>query len=192
MNGTVTLTYTVKVKDDAIQAGSNTIPLNGEATLNYSTSQTGYQEVLFPKPVATFEAATLDVDYQFNGNTIQENNEWVAVTDGAAFNTEIPAVGEQVNVNRTNYWVTEVQGKVDNPLEAKKHIRVQVILSKEQPALSDSIYIEVYLDGDKVEATNAQTFGQYITNVTAVGTTEGGHVGYDATNHRISFPINTT
>ncbi len=186
LNGTVTLTYTVKVKDDAIQAGSNTIPLNGEATLNYSTSQTGYQEVLFPKPVATFEAATLDVDYQFNGNTIQENNEWVAVTDGAAFNTEIPAVGEQVNVNRTNYWVTEVQGKVDNPLEAKAY-KVQVILSKEQPALSDSIYIEVYLDGDKVEATNAQTFGQYITNVTAVGTTEGGHVSYDATNHRIQL-----
>lgn len=186
LNGTVTLTYTVKVKDDAIQAGSNTIPLNGEATLNYSTSQTGYQEVLFPKPVATFEAATLDVDYQFNGNTIQENNEWVAVTDGAAFNTKIPAVGEQVNVNRTNYWVTEVQGKVDNPLEAKAY-KVQVILSKEQPALSDSIYIEVYLDGDKVEATNAQTFGQYITNVTAVGTTEGGHVSYDATNHRIQL-----
>lgn len=186
LDGTVTLTYTVKVKDDAIQVGSNTIPLNGEATLNYSTTRNGYQEVLFPKPVATFEAATLDVDYQFDGGTIREDNEWVAVTDDAAFNTKIPAVGEQVNVNGTNYWVTEVQGKVDNPLEAKAY-KVQVILSKEQPALSDSIYIEVYLDGDKVEATNAQTFGQYITDVTAVGTTEGGQVSYDATNHRIQL-----
>lgn len=184
LNGTVTLTYTVKVKDDAIQAGSNTIPLNGEATLNYSTSQNGYHEVLFPKPVATFDAATLNVKYQLNDSTIQENNEWVAVTDDAAFDTKIPAVGEQVNVNGTNYWVTEVRGSIDDPLEAKAY-EVQVILSQEQPALFDSIYIEVYLDGSKVEATNAPTFGQYITNVIAVGTTQGGQVSYDATNHRI-------
>lgn len=162
LNGTVTLTYTVKVKDDAIQVGSNTIPLNGKATLNYSTTRNGYNEVLFPKPAATFEAATLSVDYQFDGETIREDNEWVAVTDDAAFDTKIPAVGEQVNVNGTNYWVTDVRGSIDDPLEAKAY-EVQVILSKEQPALSDSIDIEVYLDGSKVEATNAQTFGQYIT-----------------------------
>ena len=186
LNGTVTLTYTVKVKDDAIQVGSNTIPLNGKATLNYSTTRNGYHEVLFPKPAATFDAATLSVDYQFDGETIREDNEWVAVTDDAAFDTKIPAVGEQVNVNGTNYWVTDVRGSIDDPLEAKAY-EVQVILSKEQPALSDSIDIEVYLDGSKVEATNAQTFGQYITDVTAVGTTQGGQVSYDATNHRIQL-----
>lgn len=186
LNGTVTLTYTVKVKDDAIQVGPNTIPLNGKATLNYSTSQNGYHEVSFPKPEATFDAATLNVDYQFDGRTIREDNEWVAVTDGAAFNTKIPAVGEQVDVDGTSYWVTEVQGLVDNPLKATAY-DVQVILSKEQPALFDSIYIEVYLDGSKVEATNAPTFGQYITNVIAVGTTQGGQVSYDATNHRIQL-----
>ena len=186
LDGTVTLTYTVKVKDDAIQAGSNTIPLNGEATLNYSTSQNGYHEVLFPKPVATFDAATLNVKYQLNDSTIQENNEWVAVTDDAAFDTKIPAVGEQVNVNGTNYWVTDVRGSVDTPLKAEAY-KVQVILSKEQPALSDLIYIEVYLDGNKVVATDEQTFGQYITAVTAVGTTEGGRVSYDETNHRLQL-----
>ena len=186
LDGTVTLTYTVKVKDDAIQVGLNTIPLNGEATLNYSTSQTGYREVLFPKPEATFEAATLNVDYQFDGEIIREDNEWVAVKDGAAFNTKIPAEGEQVNVNETNYWVTDVRGSIDDPLEARAY-EVQVILSQEQPALSDSIYIEVYLDGNKVVATDEQMFGQYITAVTAVGTTEGGRVSYDETNHRLQL-----
>ena len=186
LDGTVTLTYTVKVKDDAIQVGLNTIPLNGEATLNYSTSQTGYREVLFPKPEATFEAANLNVDYQFDGEIIREDNEWVAVKDGAAFNTKIPAEGEQVNVNETNYWVTDVRGSIDDPLEARAY-EVQVILSQEQPALSDSIYIEVYLDGNKVVATDEQMFGQYITAVTAVGTTEGGRVSYDETNHRLQL-----
>ncbi len=135
LNNPVTLTYTVKVKDGQVQAGSNTIDLNGNATLNYVYNGREYK-LPFPVPVAEFKAATLQVEYWYNGTKIAdglETPEWVNIAwENAAFKTPIPSEGEEYKHNNETYYVDTVTGAPGDTLTATAYT-VQVDLTKEQP-----------------------------------------------------------
>lgn len=138
LNGKVILTYTVKVKDGQVQAGTNSIALNGNATLNYTYDGDGGKEhnVKFPVPVAEFEAATLQVEYYYNGKKIAdglETPEWVNIDwENAAFKTPIPSEGEEYKYNNETYYVDKVTGAPNGALEAKAYT-VKVELTKDEP-----------------------------------------------------------
>lgn len=135
LNNPVTLTYTVKVKDGQVQAGSNTIDLNGNATLNYVYNGREYK-LPFPVPVAEFKAATLQVEYYYKGEKIAdglETPEWVNIAwENAAFKTPIPSEGEEYKHNNETYYVDTVTGAPGDTLTATAYT-VQVDLTKEQP-----------------------------------------------------------
>ena len=131
----VTLTYNVEVKDGQVQAGHNTIALNGNATLNYVYESKEYN-LKFPVPVADFEAATLQVEYYYNGKKIAdglETPEWVNIDwENAAFKTPIPSEGEEYKHNNETYYVDKVTGAPNGALEAKAYT-VKVELTKDEP-----------------------------------------------------------
>lgn len=135
LNGPVTLAYTVKVKDGQVQAGSNTIDLNGNATLNYVYNGREYK-LPFPVPVAEFKAATLQVEYWYNGTKIADGlktPEWVNIAwENAAFKTPIPSEGEEYKHNNETYYVDTVTGAPGDTLTATAYT-VRVDLTKEQP-----------------------------------------------------------
>ena len=131
----VTLTYNVEVKDGQVQAGHNTIALNGNATLNYVYEGKEYN-LKFPVPVADFEAATLQVEYWYNGRKIAnglETPEWVNIAwENAAFKTAIPSVGDTYQHGGETYFVSQVTGAPGDTLTATAYT-VRVDLTKEQP-----------------------------------------------------------
>ena len=135
LNELVTLAYTVKVKDGQVQAGFNTIDLNGNATLNYVYNGREYK-LLFPVPVAEFKAATLQVEYWYNGTKIADGlktPEWVNIAwENAAFKTPIPSEGEEYKHNNETYYVDTVTGAPGDTLTATAYT-VRVDLTKEQP-----------------------------------------------------------
>lgn len=135
LNNPVTLTYTVKVKDGQVQAGSNTIDLNGNATLNYVYNGREYK-LPFPVPVAEFNAATLQVEYWYNGTKIAdglETPEWVNIAwENAAFKTPIPSKGEEYKHDSEPYYVDTVTGAPGDTLTATAYT-VRVNLTKEKP-----------------------------------------------------------
>lgn len=137
LNNPVTLTYIVKVKDGQVQVGHNEIPLNGNATLNYTVGESGeVHKVKFPVPVAEFKAATLQVEYWYNGTKIAdglETPEWVNIAwENAAFKTAIPSVGDTYQHGGETYFVSQVTGAPGDTLTATAYT-VQVDLTKEQP-----------------------------------------------------------
>ncbi|MGN9098241.1 S-layer homology domain-containing protein [Flintibacter porci] len=131
------MTYIVKVKDGQVQVGHNEIPLNGNATLNYTVGESGeVHKVKFPVPVADFEAATLQVEYWYNGTKIAnglETPEWVNIAwENAAFKTAIPSVGDTYQHGGETYFVSQVTGAPGDTLTATAYT-VRVDLTKEQP-----------------------------------------------------------
>ena len=137
LKDTVTLTYTVRVKDGAVTVGHNTIHLNGKATLNYKTgTNSTYREVAFPVPTAQFNAATLQVEYYYNNQKLATDPatpEWVNVDRaGAVFTTEIPAKDAEYKHGNETYYVDTVTGAPGDTLTATAYT-VRVDLTKEKP-----------------------------------------------------------
>ena len=189
LNGTVTLTYTVRIKDDVVdQAGHYRIPLNDQATLNYSYEMYGYSEshsVDFPEPEAEFDAATLTVKYKLEDRTVDTKSEWVKVEDGAAFETEIPEKDDEYTHNNKTYWVDRVEGSVDTPLETKDY-EVTVYLTDDEPdhgsditPTAHPITIEVVLDGDMSDRKTDSEVGNYIDVNPFQNNTDNGEAAWD-------------
>ena len=134
-NQPVSLKYTVKIKDGVVTAGSNRIPLNGKAQLNYMYMGE-YSEVDFPVPVAQFNAATLQVEYYYNNQKLATDPatpEWVNIDwENAGFKTPIPSVGEEYEHNDKTYYVDTVTGAPSETLEAKAYT-VRVDLTDDEP-----------------------------------------------------------
>lgn len=134
-NQPVSLKYTVKIKDGVVKAGSNRIPLNGKAQLNYMYMGE-YSEVDFPVPVAQFNAATLQVEYYYNNQKLATDPatpEWVNIDwENAGFKTPIPSVGEEYEHNDKTYYVDTVTGAPSETLEAKAYT-VRVDLTDDEP-----------------------------------------------------------
>ena len=93
-------------------------------------------KVKFPVPVADFEAATLQVEYWYNGRKIAnglETPEWVNIAwENAAFKTAIPSVGDTYQHGGETYFVSQVTGAPGDTLTATAYT-VRVDLTKEQP-----------------------------------------------------------
>lgn len=131
----VSLKYTVKIKDGVVTAGSNRIPLNGKAQLNYMYKGE-YNEVDFPVPVAEFDAATLQVGYYYNNQKLATDPatpEWVNVAwKNAAFKTQIPSVGDTYRYGGKTYFVSQVTGAPSDTLTATAYT-VRVDLTDDEP-----------------------------------------------------------
>ena len=152
LDGTVTLTYQVKIKDDAKTAGELTIALNGNATLNYRTEDgENSGSVAFPVPQDTFSAATLTVSYTGVSNPPASDTEWLRLTEGAEFKTPIPAVNDPVG----SYWVSKVDGAPEALLTAKDY-KVTVILTDKKP-IPDPYKLTYDANGGKIDGQDTKT-----------------------------------
>ncbi len=153
LKGTVTLTYTVSLRDSAKVAGEHIIPLNDNATFNYyvTGSQTS-KSVAFPLPTAKIKVATLDVKYTLGGQNadsiVAPIHKYVILNENGTSTFEgvtIPAVGNKIDgTNYSDYYVNSVTYNQDDdntdliptvfPLKAKAY-EVTVDLTTNQPEL---------------------------------------------------------
>ena len=150
LNGTVTLTYQVKIKDDEKKAGDLSIALNGEATLNY-TEDGEEHNLHFPVPTDKFSAATLTVEYTGGNNPPDSTTEWLRLTEGAEFKTSIPAVGDKVGA----YWVSKVDGTPGETLEPTDY-KVTVTLTDKKP-IPDPYKLTYDANGGTINGENTRT-----------------------------------
>lgn len=197
LNNPVTLTYTVKVKDGQVQAGSNTIDLNGNATLNYVYNGREYK-LPFPVPVAEFKAATLQVEYWYNGTKIAdglETPEWVNIAwENAAFKTPIPSEGEEYKHNNETYYVDTVTGAPGDTLTATAYT-VQVDLTKEQPPVyAPASVTKTPVTDESVELKDGTTLNQGADYI-KVENKNGAYVataGVDEDSATVLFAVTVT
>lgn len=197
LNNPVTLTYTVKVKDGQVQAGSNTIDLNGNATLNYVYNGREYK-LPFPVPVAEFKAATLQVEYWYNGTKIAdglETPEWVNIAwENAAFKTPIPSEGEEYKHNNETYYVDTVTGAPGDTLTATAYT-VQVDLTKEQPPVyAPASVTKTPVTDESVEPKDGTTLNQGADYI-KVENKNGAYVataGVDEDSATVLFAVTVT
>ena len=116
---TVTLTYTVKLKDSAKTAGVHTgVPLNGDAELQYKVtgSENGPINADFPLPKASYEVGTMTVEYRDietgetiavmpADRTITTITDWLE--DGQpVFDVNLPAQSVPQGTNQTWFYVS--------------------------------------------------------------------------------------
>ena len=122
---TVTLTYTVKLKDSAKTAGVHTgVPLNGDAELQYKVtgSENGPINADFPLPKASYEVGTMTVEYRDiktgetiavmpADRTITTITDWLE--DGQpVFDVNLPAESVPQGTNQTWFYVSsELDGQ---------------------------------------------------------------------------------
>ena len=149
LEGKVELTYKVEIDpttETQKNAGTVYIRLNGDATLNYSYTENGQtyeKSILFPVPVATIQAATLDVIYELNGKEIHSDHEWINLTEDEEFTVVVPRVGAKFD---NKYWVTGVSAEVPvNP--DKKAYEIIVTLTDEEPITAYYVTYKVSGDG---------------------------------------------
>ena len=163
LNGTVTLTYDVALKESAKEAGVYEVPLNNNATLNYIYDG-GFHSIPFPEPKATVRAATLDV--VVDNRTIDD--QWLNLDTDEEFDlSEIPGVGEKYSEGKwvASVTVTAKDGDQDvdgvtlddlnNP--SPYAYTVTVTLTDEEPNPEPeyngtAVTVQVYVDG--VPVTN--------------------------------------
>ena len=116
---TVTLTYTVKLKDSAKTAGVHTgVPLNGDTELQYKVtgSENGPINADFPLPKASYEVGTMTVEYRDvetgetiavmpADRTITTITDWLE--DGQpVFEVNLPAQSVPQGTNQTWFYVS--------------------------------------------------------------------------------------
>ena len=157
LNGTVTLTYDVALKESAKEAGVYEVPLNNNATLNYIYDG-GFHSIPFPEPKATVRAATLDVKYRNDDREISSlaDHEWLNLDINQEFTTEIPEVGDEISVGSKTYYVQSVSELPPSDLEPEAYT-VTVTLTDEEPNPEPeyngtAVTVQVYVDG--VPVTN--------------------------------------
>lgn len=160
----VTLTYTVKVKDEAVQAGENTVYLNGNATLNYQYNH-NYKEVDFPRPYDTFSAATLTVMYvDESGRTIDNvtnaiPDKWVKLPSNG-FGVTFPEIGDAITAGGQTYYVKSISEIPEGNLNAEAY-EVVVTLSENEVETSQDgsdIAVKVYVN-DREVTNDAELIG---------------------------------
>lgn len=163
LNGTVTLTYDVALKESAKEAGVYEVPLNNNATLNYIYDG-GFHSIPFPEPKATVRAATLDV--VVDNRTIDD--QWLNLDTDEAFNlAKILEVGEEYSEGK---WVDSVTVTAKDGREGVSGVTlddlnnpspyaytVTVTLTDEEPNPEPeyngtAVTVQVYVDG--VPVTN--------------------------------------
>lgn len=157
LDGEVVLNYEVEIKSTKQTAGSLKIPLNGAAKLNYAYNGEDCS-VDFPTPIAIIKAATLDVDYMLGDEQVDNDHEWINLTEGEEFETTVPEVGDKLKINKTDYWVIAVKGEVPSKPGAEAY-EVTVTLTDEEPVTEYTVTYSV--TGDVPAGYTAPTGGKY-------------------------------
>ena len=116
---TVTLTYTVKLKDSAKTPGVHTgVPLNGDAELQYkvSSSENGPINADFPLPKASYEVGTMTVEYRDIDSkeiiaVLPETRTITTITDWSkdgqpVFDVHLPVQSAEQSENQTWFYVS--------------------------------------------------------------------------------------
>ena len=186
LNGTVTLTYTVKLKDSEKKAGEYSVALNDQATLNYRYRYNSWDDnyysnsVDFPEPVATVKAATLDIQVKDGSSTSAIGaQQWLNLDSNNAFKlNNIPAVGESygdgkwvesVTVTAKDSDGSDVSGEftLDSlKTPAPYAYTVTITLTDEEPGpvldpQATPIKVRVMVDGEEMSA--GANVGTYVT-----------------------------
>ena len=189
LKGAVTLTYEVTIKPSEQNPGTLNIPLNGDAKLNYTYNNNNYS-VEFPVPTAVIKAATLDVDYMLDGDKIDNDHEWINLTEGEPFETganDIPKVDDTVTIKKNTYWVTAVSGEVPTDPNAAAY-KVIVTLSENEPVTKHNIVYKIvgdYFADENYKTIKSVSSGEALSliadNMEMVGYTWSGWSGLPAT-----------
>ena len=155
LDGIVTLTYEVTIKPSEQKHGTLNVPLNGAAKLNYAYNGEDCS-VDFPTPIAIIKAATLDVDYMLGDEQVDNDHEWINLTEGDEFETAIPEVGAEIKIKGNTYWVIAVNGEIpDDP--AADAYEVIVSLSDEEPIVEYTITYHDNVADENIEVLEPQT-----------------------------------
>ena len=175
LNGTVTLTYNVALKDSEKKAGIYTVLLNGDAKLNYIYNSE-YHSIPFPVPEATVRAATLDV--VVSNRTVDEQWLNLGVTDAKFVTGSIPSVGQEY---ATGKWVASVTvtakngdqdvdgvtlDDLNNP--APYAYTVTVTLTDQEPEEPNplngtAVTVQVFVDGKPVtDIVDLEDLAEYV------------------------------
>ena len=182
LNGTVTLIYTVKLKDSEKKAGEYSVALNDQATLNYRYSSWGdnyySNSVDFPAPVAAVKAATLDIQVKDGSSTspIGGGQQWLNLDSGNAFNlNDIPDIGDSYN----GKWVESVTVTAKDGNRNIENVTIDdlndpdpyaytvtITLTDEEPGpvldpQATPIKVRVMVDGEEMSA--GANVGTYVT-----------------------------
>lgn len=197
LKDSVSLKYTVKIKDGVVTAGSNRIPLNGKAQLNYMYKGE-YNEVDFPVPVAEFDAATLQVGYYYNNQKLATDPatpEWVNVAwKNAAFKTQIPSVGDTYQYGGKTYFVSQVTGAPSDTLTATAYtVRVD-LTDDEPPVYAPASVTKTPVTEPSVTLNGETTLNQgedYIKVEEKVGT-YAATAGVNENSATVLFAVNVT
>ena len=184
LNGTVTLTYTVKLKDSEKKAGEYSVALNDQATLNYryrynSGGDNYYSNsVDFPEPVAAVKAATLDIQVKDGSSTSAIGaQQWLKLDSNNAFDLkDIPDVGEPYGDGK---WVESVTVTAKNGNKDIENVTIDdlndpdpyaytvtITLTDEEPGpvldpQATPINVRVMVDGEEMGA--GANVGTYVT-----------------------------
>ena len=104
---TDTITYTVQIKESALENGRNTIDLNGEAVLTYSVgNDTTTKTLEFPTPTDIVEVGKLTVKVTLNGEEYKDETvigDDTIVYDDNTFALTYPTAGDTITVNGITY-----------------------------------------------------------------------------------------
>ena len=155
LDGTVTLTYEVTIKPSEQKHGTLNVPLNGAAKLNYAYNGEDCS-VDFPTPIAIIKAATLDVDYMLGDEQVDNDHEWINLTEGDEFETAIPEVGAEIKIKGKTYWVIAVDGEIPADPAAEAY-EVVVSLTDEEPIVEYTITYHDNVADENIEVLEPQT-----------------------------------
>ena len=183
LNGTVTLTYTVKIKDSEKKAGEYSVDLNDQATLNYRYNDWSgnyySNSVDFPEPVAAVKAATLDIQVKDGSSTspIGGGQQWLNLDSNNAFDLkDIPDVGEPYSDGK---WVESVTVTAKDGNKDIENVTIDdlndpdpyaytvtITLTDEEPGpvldpQATPIKVRVMVDGEEMGA--GANVGTYVT-----------------------------
>lgn len=184
--GEVKLTYEVEIKPTKKEKGPLEIPLNGTAKLNYSFNGEE-KSIKFPVPKAVISAATLDVSYMLDEEEVDNDHEWINLTEGETFKTTVPEVGAEIKIKGKTYWVIAVKGEVPSKPGAEAY-EVTVALSKNEPVTKHNIVYKIvgdYFANENYKTIESVSSGEALSliadNMEMVGYTWSGWSGLPAT-----------
>ena len=169
----VTITYTVKLTDAAkadLQAGSNTVSLNGDAVLTYKVGEGQTQTLDFPLPTDTVAVGQLTTKVMLDGTTehSSQTGNKVIIYGDTTFSWEEPQATITVDGTEYTYSGSTYDGTAttanSTAATAGSHTLVHnytcgpVITPTAKP-----ITIQVVVDGDTANPVGGASVNTYIT-----------------------------
>lgn len=161
LDGTVTLTYDVKIEDEDKQVGLN--KLNGKATLNYQNDDTK-KDVNAEFPVPEVKLDKLTVNYKAGDEIVKTDTFWTVVT-GAETDAFDYTILDEFEVGGTTYYKTSDVVAIPKPNGEGSGKTATVKVSTEEPAVEYTVTINYVDEKGKTISEATETKAEAGTSV---------------------------